>query len=72
MQREFGKADSLSYITNKKNMKKVLVVLVVALSIVLVKFSNKIVELEKQNSILQDELNEITQNMWGESHADWD
>lgn len=53
-------------------MKKVLVVLVVALSIVLVKFSNKIVELEKQNSILQDELNEITQNMWGESHADWD
>ena len=56
----------------KKNMKKVLVVLVVALSIVLVKFSNKIVELEKQNSILQDELNEITQNMWGESHADWD
>ena len=72
MQREFGKADSLSYITNKKNMKKVLVVLVVVLSIVLVKFSNKIVELEKQNSILQDELNEITQNMWGESHADWD
>ncbi len=37
-------------------MKKVLVVLVVALSIVLVKFSNKIVELEKQNSVLKEDI----------------
>ena len=46
----------MNFITKVYNMKKVLVVLVVALSIVLVKFSNKIVELEKQNSVLKEDI----------------
>ena len=46
----------MNFIIKVYSMKKVLVVLVVALSIVLVKFSNKIVELEKQNSVLKEDI----------------
>ena len=46
----------MNFITKVYNMKKVLVVLVVALSIMLVKFSNKIVELEYKIRILECEI----------------
>ena len=48
-------------------MKVILATLVVTLSILLAYQDSKIAELEKQNSILQDELNEC-----GEGYADWD
>ena len=48
-------------------MKIILATLVVTLSVLLAYQDNKVKELEKQNSILQDELNEC-----GEGYADWD
>ena len=46
----------MNFIIKVYNMKKVLVVLVVALSIALVKFSNKIVELEYKIRTLECEI----------------
>jgi hypothetical protein len=48
-------------------MKIILATLVVTLSILLAYQDSKIVELEKQNSILEDELHKC-----GEGWADWD
>ena len=54
-------------ITKVYNMKVILATLVVTLSVLLAYQDNKVIELEKQNTILQIELNEC-----GEEWADWD
>ena len=48
-------------------VKVILATLVVTLSVLLAYQDNKVIELEKQNTILQIELNEC-----GEEWADWD
>ena len=57
----------MNFNNKANNMKVILATLVVTLSILLAYQDNKIIELEKQNTILQIELNEC-----GEGYADWD